>query len=318
METFLLIIMSLLVAVVISVLYEMYRKQKARKAYHDSGTYVDVDGTKLHYLKEGKGETTVVFESGLDFRGHLVWKKIQPEIAKFATTLSYDRAGILRSERGGKEKTAKNIAEDLWTLLDQANLPKPYILVGHSLAGLPFRYFVDKYPDDVAGVIFVDASSPELINRLPEKLQKKILPKIPPSWLTTVFFKTGIIRMLINKMLKKADNGIFLSDKAQINYYLENSILGTNNEMAEIVAMCDEVRAISSIGDIPLIIMAATKAEEKIKAHAEVVKISNTLSEESLTMSTNSKLIWADCGHYIQLEKPQLLIDAITEMVNKA
>jgi len=314
METLLFSLMMLVAVVILGILYEQNKRYSAKKSFTDNGTYVEVNGEKLHYHLEGNGKATVVFESGIDFRGHLIWKKIQPEIAKFATTLSYDRSGILRSSRGDKDKTAKNIAEDLHALLEKVNISKPYILVGHSLAGLPFRYFVDKYPDDISGVVFVDASSPEQIKRLPEKLQKKMLPKSPLPWITKLLLNVGVIRILMNSFLKKTDKeGIFLNNRVEINAYLINSILATNDEVASIESMLDEVKDIKSFGEIPLSIMAATKSD--MKKHDEMVKIFNTIAKENLSMSSNSKIIWADCGHYIPLEKPQLVIDTIKEML---
>ena len=77
-------------------IYERVSRMKARK-YEIGETFVDVGGYKLHYKAMGIGEPMVVFESGLDVGGLLPWYKVQPEVAKFASTISYDRVGIFMS-----------------------------------------------------------------------------------------------------------------------------------------------------------------------------------------------------------------------------
>ncbi len=305
------ILFLLIVAVlIVGVLYEQYTRYSAKKSFIDNGSYVDIDGRKLHYHKDGSGKPLVVFESGLDFRGHLVWKKVQGEVAKFATTISYDRAGILRSERGVKDKTCKNMAEDLHTMLEKIKAPKPYILVAHSLGGLVVREYVDKYGDEVAGVIFVDVTNPEQISRMPEYLKSFLEIKKTPSWLTTFASNTGIIRVMFNNLSDKEKD--FIEDKEEVNAYFEDTIWGVNDEVYGMEAMLAEVRDINSFSDIPLTVMTATKADKK--EHEEVIKIFNMLAKESLALSSDSKYIEVDSTHYIQLKKPEMVIEAIKEM----
>lgn len=102
-----------LIVLLTGFIYEQVSRMKARK-YAVGERFADVGGYKLHYKAMGTGKPTVVFESGLDAGGLLPWYKVQPEVAKFARTFSYDRAGILMSERGDRPKTGENIATDLY------------------------------------------------------------------------------------------------------------------------------------------------------------------------------------------------------------
>lgn len=137
-----------LVVLLTGFIYEQVSRMKVRK-YEVGETFADVDGLKLHYKAMGTGKPTVVFESG----SLLSWYKAQPEVAKFASTFSYDRAGILMSQRGNKPKTGDNMAADLYMLLKKMGHDGPYILVGHSMAGVILRSFVDKYANEVAGIV---------------------------------------------------------------------------------------------------------------------------------------------------------------------
>jgi len=85
--------------------YEQVNRVLANKRFPPEGDTINVDGHRLHYIRKGVGGPSVVFESGLDPYGHLSWFKIEKEIENLTTTISYDRAGILWSERGESPKT---------------------------------------------------------------------------------------------------------------------------------------------------------------------------------------------------------------------
>lgn len=121
---------------------------------------VNAGGHKLNLLHIGNGTPTVVFDSG--FSDTLeAWSKIQPEIAKSATTVSYDRAGLGGSDIGPNPRSAKQIATELKTVLNNIGVAPPYILVGWSGGGLFQTVFAATYPDDVAGLILVDPATAE-------------------------------------------------------------------------------------------------------------------------------------------------------------
>lgn len=126
----------------------------------DKPQMVDVGSHKLNLLQLGNGTPTVVFDSG--FSDTLeAWSKIQPEISKYATTISYDRAGLGASEVGPSPRSAKQITIELKTALDNVGAVPPYILVGWSGGGLFQTVFAATYPNDVAGLILVDPATAE-------------------------------------------------------------------------------------------------------------------------------------------------------------
>src|SRR4051812_7122411 len=75
------------------------------------------------------------------------WSKVQPAVSKFARVCSYDRAGLGESEKTAKPQSAAEIVDDLHALLEAAGEKPPYVLVGHSVAGIYCRRFVTKFPD---------------------------------------------------------------------------------------------------------------------------------------------------------------------------
>lgn len=295
----------------VTLIYEQYSRYSAKKEFVDSGTYADVGGYKLHYVKKGENEATVVFESGLELRGHHVWNKVQNEVSKFATTVSYDRAGILKSQRGDKEKSCRNMAYDLHMMLEKIQVKKPYILVAHSLGGLNVRTYIKEYPNEVKGVILVDSTHPELLEKAPEELAIKM--KIPqtPQWLTNFLSITGVTRIAMNSLFNSDDN--YSEDfQKDINVHLNRTVASVNDEIIKLEDLSNEAKGIT-FGDIPLTVIASTKMDNK---EMEPFKdFFQGLQKDSLKLSTNSNIIWAKkSGHFIQLEQPELVIEAIKKM----
>jgi pimeloyl-ACP methyl ester carboxylesterase len=88
---------------------------------------------------------------------------VQPEVSKFARTLSYDRAGNGLSGRGPVPRDGRQIVTELHHALASAQVTPPYILVGHSLGGPYIRVFAGMYPDEVAAMVLVDPTQEDLI-----------------------------------------------------------------------------------------------------------------------------------------------------------
>src|SRR5437660_4774496 len=83
------------------------------------------------------------------------WGLVQPEVAKFTQVCSYDHSGIGWSDEGPKDSCSLRVNE-VHTALKNARIKGPYVLVGHSLGGLVARVYARQYPDEVAGMVFVD------------------------------------------------------------------------------------------------------------------------------------------------------------------
>jgi pimeloyl-ACP methyl ester carboxylesterase len=129
-------------------------------------TQVNVEGHELRMRIVGHGTPAVVFEAGGSGAagGPLeVWERVQPAVSKFATSVTYDRAGIGRSAPGPKPRDARQIARELHMALQTAHVAPPYVLVGHSLGGPFVRVFAGMYPDEIAGMVLIDPTQEEFI-----------------------------------------------------------------------------------------------------------------------------------------------------------
>jgi pimeloyl-ACP methyl ester carboxylesterase len=118
---------------------------------------VDVDGHSLSLLIGGQGSPAVVFESGFG-TGIASWSTVQKDVAAFAQTVSYDRAGLGQSELGPGPRSAKQIAIELHAALQKSGVKPPYVMVGHSLGGIFVRVFADMFAKEVVGIVLIDPS----------------------------------------------------------------------------------------------------------------------------------------------------------------
>ncbi len=123
------------------------------------GRLVDIGGRSLHLYQTGQGKQVVVLEAGIAATS-LSWRIVQTRIDKFATVVSYDRAGLGWSSAPPGPLTLNLFVDDLHALLTAASLPPPYILAGHSFGGLIVRGFARQYSTNTAGLVLVDAVRP--------------------------------------------------------------------------------------------------------------------------------------------------------------
>src|SRR5215213_1175214 len=126
------------------------------RRYPAPGQLVDIGGYRLHIQCVGTGSPTVVLDAGLG-GSSLDWNLVQPELGRTTRVCAYDRAGMGWSERSPYPRTPRQIADELHTLLTNAGIAEPYVLVGHSLGGKNVRLFALAHPEQVAGMVLVDA-----------------------------------------------------------------------------------------------------------------------------------------------------------------
>lgn len=302
----------------VGILFESWSRAKAEKII-PNGQFAEVDHCRIHYLKKGTGGPTVVFESALCPEGHLQWYLIQQELSSYATTISYDRAGILWSERGENPKTGEQIAEELHLLLEKSNAPKPYILTGHSMGGMLIRFFVDKYPQDVAGVVLVDSQHPENQKYLSPELYKLVNQGLPVGFLK--FANTfGLARLMFRDIFPPSAH--YQYQNAIMPALLHKSAAGVLEEQQQMTSIKYAASQIKSFGNIPLYVVSATDTsrfdslfkEEKMRA--EIVTAWENMQKNLLSLSSNSQhYLVAGSSHYITLDQPGVIVGAIKEMI---
>jgi len=154
------ILLGLLALIVLLALggatYEAIMAAGDSKRYPPPGQLVDVGGYRLHLHCIGQGSPTVVLDTGLGAFS-LDWGAVQPHIATSTRVCAYDRAGLGWSDPGPTPRSPQQFVAELHALLTKGGVEGPYVLVAHSISGKTARLFASQHPDEVAGMVLVDA-----------------------------------------------------------------------------------------------------------------------------------------------------------------
>jgi pimeloyl-ACP methyl ester carboxylesterase len=173
------------------------------------GRSVDIGGRTLNINCAGGGGPTVVLDSGANNPGYQ-WVLVQRKIAQFSSVCWYDRAGNGWSDSGPFPRTTEAIAKDLHKLLGAAGIHPPFVLVGHSFGGTSMRVFNGLYPDEVAGMVLVDAWHEDEIARLPRHKGPGPPDYLRPALdaLTPAFNTIGLIRLFRPPLSNRPPTGL--------------------------------------------------------------------------------------------------------------
>src|SRR6266542_2955093 len=131
----------------------------------DGSGYVHASGRRLYLDCAGHRAPTVILEAGAG-RAHDTWDAVWSALTTLTRVCRYDRAGIGHSQSGPRPRTVQDVVTDLHALLHAAQLPRPYLLVGHSLGGLIVRLYAGLHPEEVVGLVLIDSSHPDQLDLL--------------------------------------------------------------------------------------------------------------------------------------------------------
>lgn len=315
-----------LLAVSIGIFLTLASRAKARlkKQYPPLGQMVDIGGYRLHMHVEGAGTPTVILDAGAGGIG-LSWELVRPAIAKVTRVVTYDRAGLGWSDPSPKPRKADVMAEELHALLQNANIPSPYILVGHSLGGPVARQFAAKYPDEVAGLVMVDSAHEQQMKHFPEAMVKMAESMKGMMSVMKLMGKIGLFALKPN-LVQIGDNGKLSSELvAQMQGVMTSSDSHAEALIAEtesVYAM--ETQPISTLGDLPLTVISHGQLDENavppsLGQHVrdEYEAAWQKLQGEITSLSTRSRRIVAErSGHNVIFDQPEIVVESILEMVS--
>ena len=269
---------------------------------------VELGGGRKMYLKcSGRGSPIVVLVGGLRASADdwSISNKSKPtvfsEVGKFTRVCACDRPGTpvgekpSRSDPVPQPSTAKDAVADLHALLSASGKAGPYVLVGHSYGGLIVRLYASTYPKDVSGLVLIDALS--------EGLQDA---ETPQQW--------AIQRKLIQ------------------NDDPENLALYPALERIDVDRSCYQIRAAPALHPMPIVVLSADRpwgpqvpsmiAAGKLPADIPpdfgyVTDAAQKKAQERLAklVPNENHITNTNSGHEIHKEQPQLVIDAIREVV---
>ena len=267
--------------------FEVVAASRDAAAYPPPGRLVDVGSHQMHIACVGEGSPTVVFESGLANMS-ADWANIQPSVGAYTRACAYDRTGIAWSNDGPHAREPRQIAQELHTLLTNAGVPGPYVLAGQSFGGLYVRVFADLYPDEVAGLVFVDASHPDQWQRVPPEVAAAFVPTPTQALAFRGLAHLGFTRLT---GAYPAQCGLAAAQCAE-----ERAWMMSARKMDAFVAEMGapqrdaQVRASATLGARPLVVLTASEHSDMVSpAYAsQFDALWRQLQADLATLSTNS------------------------------
>ncbi|MBI5965915.1 MAG: alpha/beta hydrolase [Chloroflexi bacterium] len=289
----------------VGAIYESLAEAADAKAYPPPGQLVDVGGYRLHINCIGVGSPTVIIEAGLGDWSTSWGGTVQPEVSKTTRVCTYDRAGMGWSDPGPLPRDAAHFAKELHTLLQNANIPGPYIMVGHSLGGATVRVFVHDYASEVAGVVLIESMNPKQSTQSPEVLSQSESQSQPFSF-QAALARFGVARLLVK--VPAIAPSMPAGEEAYYPLYIRpQSFQTTDNEGQGMPASLAQAATVKTFGDLPLIVLTAKLND--IPGWSE-------WQTELLQLSSNSQHLFAEnSGHVVQFDEPEAAVDAIVKMV---
>ena len=297
----------LLFLLLVGYIYEPIAEAADAKAYPPPGELVDVGGYRLHINCTGMGSPTVIIDAGLG-DWSTGWGFVQPEVAKTTRVCTYDRAGWAWSEAGPLPRDATQFAKELHTLLKNADIPGPYIMVGHSLGGLTVRVFVHDYASEVVGVVLIDSMTPQQFAQSPTDVQPQLNTQSRPFNPLVALGRLGIVRLLGKPL------GILTDEVPNPEAYNALSVRPQNiqafiDDSRGMPAAGMQASAVKSFGNLPLIVLTARLND---------IPGWPVWQKELLQLSSNSQQLFAEnSGHNIEFDEPDAAVKAILLMVEQ-
>ncbi len=283
------------------------------RKYPAPGRMVAVDRHRLHLYCTGEIGPTVVIETGLGV-DWTEWRLVSERLADFSRVCFYDRAGYGWSEPGPQPRTAFLIADELHRLLSAARVNPPCILVAHSFGGYSARVFADRFPDSLRGLVLVDPieeNEPPLLS-----IRRKIRDLLPPLGIDPV------LRLLGGERMLPADLRGASAD-FQHRFLIASSLeqqATERSEKASLLLSARQAHAAQLPKDLPLTVITSKflLSPTHFPNPMENPPLHFELQTELAASSSHGRQILATrSGHSVQLDEPELIVDAVREMAQE-
>jgi len=310
---------------VAGLVYEGVAEAVDAHRYPPMGKLVDIGGRRLHLYCVGSGSPTVVVESGRSSYS-VDWAYVQPAVARFTRICTYDRASYGWSDPNHTPRSLPDIAEELFLLLERANVPGPYVLVGHSMGGSIVRLFALRHPEGVTGMVLVDSVHEDAKLRWPGASlagRGHRPPAFPlPEDVKRRFGLTRLKKMSLGaagiprpyRLLPpriRAARLAFMIQPRQLEAQIGEADASVDNFG---LLRAARRRSERPLGDLPLIVIAAEPSNapalrSNLEAHMSAQRDLSTLSSKGRLVVAHGS------GHFVQIERPEVVVTAIENVV---
>ena len=283
------IVLGLIVLIIVLGLLGMTYQAAATKSeqnrYPPPGQRVDIGGYKLHMYCLGAGSPTVILDSA-NMGTVSNWAWIQPEIGKATRVCAYDRADSGWSDLSPQPNDTRQNAEALHILLNNADISGPYILVGHSFGGLYVRMFAEMYPDEIAGMVFIEGTLPDGLKTLGKP---DVMPNAPDAGMidgTPFISRLGVLRLM---SFPATDPDLPEPQQSELQAFLSSPkwaelIKRQYHLFPTLLAQVRPLYETASLGDIPVAVVLGSEGDGGIPEWRD-------LFAQQAALSTNHTIV---------------------------
>jgi protein-S-isoprenylcysteine O-methyltransferase Ste14/pimeloyl-ACP methyl ester carboxylesterase len=298
-------------------IYEAAADARAARLYPPPGTLVDVGGRRLHLVCIGRGEPTVLIEPSGFGTGSLSAAAVRERLAATTTVCSYDRMGMAWSDPGPAAASAGALAADLAVLQDRAKIPWPLVIVASSIGGLTSEMFARRYPERVAGLVFVDAATSGILPQVARRLGMARVLACGASAAAHL----GFIRLLDPFGIGSATDG---DRRSRALTYSARAI---STVCAMVRALPETIREFEGApplpGGVPIVVLSASSGEGHAPGLRTLVPgLESLLRDAHRQLATRStRASWRlvpDSDHLIASSQPDAVAEAALEVLREA
>ena len=329
------LLLALLTALLAGVVYQHVGARADAQRIPPPGRMVDIGGgRRRHLYTMGAGSIPVILEAGVA-ASSLSWMRVQPKLAEFAEVHSYDRAGLAWSDPVRGPVTATRCAAELHELIVSANIPAPFVLVGHSFGTFVVQAYASAHPEHVAGIVLVDPIHPAEFLQAPRQQRWRLKGGVYFSRLGTLVAHTGVVRLCLSLLtsgstaVPKGVSRMFGSEATKVLTRLVGEVQKLPPEAWPAVAShWSQSKCFTSMGRhlsglsrsaaeiarchispvVPVtVITAASQPQANREAHARIA-----------ASSKYGRQIFASAsGHWVHLDEPALVVEAIRDLLDE-
>jgi pimeloyl-ACP methyl ester carboxylesterase len=280
----------------IGAIYQAIATRIDQRTYTPPGQLVDIGGRSIHMILMGEdtGQPTVILEAGMaTFSSNYSW--IQNELAAMTRVVAYDRAGLGWSDPSPEPQDAQQSARDLHAALQSAGIQPPYVVAGHSYGGLVVRAFTGLYPDEVAGMVLVDASHPDQWAHIPASREGRL--NGTGNLITGFLARFGVIRLF--KLGSATYAGLPERPAAEMRAILARPESWQTS--GEVMLIWNErsrpqINQARSLGELPLAVLSVTEqpnfvADVLTRLQDELPSLSSNSIHHSVAGATHESLV---------------------------
>ncbi len=323
----------LAIGMVAGAIYQAVASSVDVKKYPPPGKMVRVGELDMHLHCTGEGSPTVILEAGAGSPS-VGWVWVQEKVAEFTRVCSYDRPGFGWSSLASEPLSPEQVAATLHELLAAAGIPGPYVLVGHSDGGVYARSYRAQFPSDVAGMVLVDSSHESQNLRFPPAYLASLRQQEWMMKACQAVSPFGVVRLtrlwtqLLPQTILSTQEGAAVVSTMYRNSYCQASA----NELEAVSEFLSQPQGPASLGDLPLVVISSGLSLDEMLAQtpraavalmgeetfAQIVQISHDLQADLVNLSTQGRQVIAEeSTHNIQWDQPDLVADAIREIVDR-